>query len=133
MTDHIDRLAGVVRGFRCNTCAECPPILQEAWANTPADSDDSPCEALAEAALSELTSLARRGERLEVAAVAHMAAWDAMEEAVEYRREVLYEEQHGQVVSDQWKQELSEKVREANATEHRTADKLRAALDTEGE
>lgn len=62
------------------------------------------------------------------AAKEHMDAWDAMEEAIEYRREVLYEEQHGQFVSDQWKEELATAVREANVVEHRTADALRQAL-----
>jgi urease accessory protein UreF len=60
------------------------------------------------------------------AADAHMTAWDAMEEAV--RRQVLYEEQHGQFVSGQWKAELNARQAEANATEHRTAEALHAAL-----
>jgi hypothetical protein len=62
------------------------------------------------------------------AAEAHMTAWDAMEEAVEERREALYEEQHGQFISAQWKADLSARQAEANATEHRTAEALHAAL-----
>ena len=62
------------------------------------------------------------------AAEAHMAAWDAMEEALNYRTEVLHEGDHGQIVSDQWKAELNASVREANTNERRTADALRAAL-----
>ncbi len=63
------------------------------------------------------------------AAGAHMLAWDTMEEAVEERREALYEADHGQFLSEQYKEELTTAIREANVAEHRTADALRASHD----
>lgn len=62
------------------------------------------------------------------AAEAHMTAWDAMEEAVTEWQQSLYEEQHGQFISDQWKAELGAAQAEANPIEHRTAEALHAAL-----
>jgi len=83
-----------------------------------------------------LTAIADREAEWMSAARAHAAAWTAMEEAVEDRREALYEADHGQLISDQYRDELNAAIREANEAEHRTADALRAALaalDTESE